>query len=104
MGLSPPAMSGIFSLNENSCYNIRSCVTVNKQNVRTRKLALRLLVQFGAIIWNDLPAELKKCRELEHFLKKLWSPNDCPCKICINKIYKKFGIRATSKKRKKNRK
>ena len=45
MGLSPPIISDIFSLSENSSYNLRSDVTVNRRSIRTSKLVLRLLVQ-----------------------------------------------------------
>ena len=64
MGFSPPVMSDIFSLNQNSSYNITSGVTVSKRNVRASKLAVR---QFGAILWNDLPAELKHMESLNTF-------------------------------------
>ena len=37
MGLSPPIMSDIFSLSENSSYNLRCGVTVNRRNIRTNK-------------------------------------------------------------------
>ena len=67
MGLSPPVMSDIFSLNQNSSYNITSGVSMSKRNVRTSKLVLRLLIQFGAILWNDLPAELKHMESLNTF-------------------------------------
>ena len=67
IGLSPPVMSDIFSLNQNSSYNITSGVSMSKRNVRTNKLVLRLLIQFGAILWNDLPAELKHMESLNTF-------------------------------------
>ena len=38
MGLSSRIMSNIFSLSENSSYNLRPGVTVNRQNVRTSTL------------------------------------------------------------------
>ena len=41
MGLSPPIMSDIFSLRENSSYNLRPGVTVNRRNIRTRKFGKR---------------------------------------------------------------
>ena len=42
IGLSPPIMIDIFSLSENSSYNLRCGVTVNRRNTN---LVLRLLVQ-----------------------------------------------------------
>ena len=48
MGLSPRIMSDIFSLSENSSYNLRSGVTVNRQNVRTRKFGFETISTIGA--------------------------------------------------------
>ena len=92
MGLSPPIMSDIFSLSENSFYNLRCCVTVNRRNIRTSKFGFEAVSTIGAILWNDLPAELKNAESLKIFKQKikLWSPNDCPCKIC-RKFIKNLG-------------
>ena len=67
MGLSPRIMSDIFSLSENSSYNLRSGVTVNRQNVRTSKFCFETVSTIGAILWNDLPAELIRSRQLKKF-------------------------------------
>ena len=67
MGLSPRIMSDIFSLRENSSYNLRCGVTVNRQNVRTSKFCFETVSTIGAILWNDLPAESKKFRTLKKF-------------------------------------
>ena len=48
MGLSPPIMNDILTLDENASYNLRSGVTVTRRNIRTNKfldLVLRLLLQ-----------------------------------------------------------
>ena len=84
MGLSPPIMSDIFSLSENSSYNLRCGVTVNGRNIRTSKFGFETVGSIGAILWNGLPVELKNAESLKNFKQKikLWSPNDCPCKIC----------------------
>ena len=59
MGLSPPIMSDIFSLSENSSYNLRCGVTVNRRNIRTSKFGFETVSTLGEILWNDLPVELK---------------------------------------------
>ena len=84
MGLSSPIVSDIFSLGENSFYNLRLGVTVNRRNIRTRKSGFETVCTIGAILWNALPAELKNAERLKIFKQKvkLWSPNVCPCKIC----------------------
>ena len=84
MGLSPPIISNIFRLSENSSYNLKCGVTVNRRNVRTSKFGFEIVITIGAILWNDLPTELKNGESLKTFKLqiKLWSPNNCPCKIC----------------------
>ena len=84
MGLSPPIMSDIFSLSENSSYNLRCGATVNRRNIRTSKVGCETVSTIGVILWNDFPDELKNAESLKLFKQKikLWSPNGCPCKIC----------------------
>ena len=93
MFLSPPIMSDISSLSENSSYNLRSGI-----NVRASKFSFETISTIGAILWNDLPAELKNAESLKTFRQKikLWSPNNYVCKIC-RKFIKKIGIHITSK-------
>ena len=92
MRLFPPFMSDIFSLSENTSYNLRSGVTVNRQNTTTNKFRFETVSTIGAILRNDLPAELKNADTL-NVLKskiKLKSPNYCACKIC-KKFMKNLG-------------
>ena len=60
MGLSPPIMSDIFSLSKNSSYNVRCGLTVSRRNIRTSKFGFETVSTIGAILWNNLSAELKK--------------------------------------------
>ena len=61
MGLSACIMSDIFSLceNKNSSYNLKSGVSVNKQNLRTSKFDFETVSTIAAIFWNDVAAKLK---------------------------------------------
>ena len=71
MGLSPPTMNNIFRLNENSSYKLRCGVKMNKRNIRASKFGFETVSKIGAILWNDLPAELKKkYRVLKNLFKK----------------------------------
>ena len=92
MGLSPPIMSDIFSLSENSSYNLRSGVTVNRRSIRTSKFGFETVSTIAATLWSGLPAELKNAESLKIFKQKikLWSPNNCTCKIC-RKLIKNLG-------------
>ena len=83
MDFSPPIMSDIFSLSENSSYNLRSGVTMNRQNIKTSKFGFETVSTIGGILWDDLPAELKHAERLKICKQKikLWSLNDCPCEI-----------------------
>ena len=92
MGISPPIMSDIFSLSENSSYNLKSGVTMNRRNIRWSRFGFETVSAIGAILWNDLLAELKNPENLKTFKQKIRfrSPNDCFCKIC-RKFIKNLG-------------
>ena len=87
MGLSVPIMSDIFSLSENGSYSPRCGVTLSRRNIRTSKFGYETVRTVEAIVSNGVPAELKTVESLTIFKQKLklWSPNDCTCKI-----YRKF--------------
>ena len=92
IGISPPSKSDILSLSGNSSYNLRSGVTVNRWTIRTSKFGFETVSTIGAILWNDLPAELKNAMSLNAFNQKikLWPANDFPGKIS-EKFIKNLG-------------
>ena len=69
---------------ENCSYSVSSGVTVNRQYVKTSEFGFEAVSTIGAILWNDIPAELKNAESLKSFkLKiKLLNSNDCLCKTC----------------------
>ena len=67
MGLSPPIMSDIFSLSENSSYNLRCGVTVNRRNIRTSKFGFETISTIRAMILEWLTSWIEKCRDLKNF-------------------------------------
>ena len=83
MDLSPPIMSNNLQISENNSCNLGCGVTVNRRNIRTSKFGFETVSTIGAILRNDLPAELKNAESLKTFKQKikLWSPNNCPFKI-----------------------
>ena len=88
MELSLSIMSDIFSLSENSSNNLSCGVTVNRRNIRTSEFGFETVSTSGAILWKDLPSELKSAESLKIFKQKikLWSLNECSCKICRKSI------------------
>ena len=90
MDFSSPIMSDIFSLNEKSSYNLRSGVTMNRRNIRTSKCSFQTVSTIRAILWNNLPAELKNSESLKLFKQKTKLWDDCPYKIC-RKFMKNLG-------------
>ena len=77
MGLSACIMSDIFSLceNKNSSYNLKSGVSVNKQNLRTSQFGFETVSTTGATFWNDVAAKLKNTESL-NFLNPFMTEAD----------------------------
>ena len=88
MGLSPPIMSDILTLDENASYNLRSGVTVARRNIRTNKFGFETITTIGAVLWRNLPNDIKNSDSLNIFKHRIkqWTPDNCPCKICRNFI------------------
>ena len=51
MGLSPPIMNDILTLDQNASYNLRSGVTVTRKNIRTKKFGFETISTNGAVLW-----------------------------------------------------
>ena len=88
MGLSPPIMNDILTLDENASYNLRSGVTVTRRNIRTNKFGFETITTIGAVLWRNLPNDIKNSDSLNIFKHRIkqWTPDNCPCKICRNFI------------------
>ena len=84
MGLSPPIMNDILTLDESASYNLRSGVTVTRRNIRTNKFGFETIATIGAVLWRNLPNDIKNSDSLNIFKHRIkqWTPNNCPCKIC----------------------
>ena len=84
MGLSPPIMNE----EENASYNLRSGVTVTRRNIRTNKFGFETITTIGAVLWQNLPNDIKNSDSLNIFKHRIkqWTPDNCPCKICRNFI------------------
>ena len=88
MGLSPPIMNDILALDETASYNLRSGVTVTRRNIRTNKFGFETITTIGAVLWRNLPNDIKNSDSLNIFKHRIkqWTPDNCPCKICRNFI------------------
>ena len=88
MGLSPPIMNEFLTLDENASYNLRSGVTVTRRNIRTNKFGFETITTVGAVLWRNLPNDIKNSDSLNIFKHRIkqWTPYNCPCKICRNFI------------------
>ena len=88
MGLSPPIMNDILTLDENASYNLKSGVTVTRRNITTNKFGFETITAIGAVLWRNLPDDIKNSDSLNIFKHRIkqWTPDNCPCKICRNFI------------------
>ena len=86
--LSPPIMNDILTLDQNAFYNLRSGVTVTIRNISTNKFDFETITTIGAVLWRNLPNDIKKSDSLNIFKHrtKQWTPDNCPSKICRNFI------------------
>ena len=51
VGLSPPIMNDVLTLDENTSYKLRSGVTVAIQNIRRNKFGFETISKIGAALW-----------------------------------------------------
>ena len=88
MELSPTIMNDILTLDENASYNLRSGVTVTRSSIRTNKFGFETISTIGAVLWRNLPNDIKNPDSLNIFKHRIkqWTPDNCPCKICRNFI------------------
>ena len=88
IGLPPPIMNDILTLDENASYNLRSGVIVTRRNIRTNKFGFETITTIGAVLWRNLPNDIKNSDSLNTFKHrtKQWTPDNCPCKIYRNFI------------------
>ena len=88
MALSPPIKNDILTLIENASYNLRSGVTVTRKNKRTNRFGFETISTIGAVLWRNLPNNIKNLESLNIFKHRIkqWTPDNCPCKICRNFI------------------
>ena len=71
MGLSPPIANDILTLDQNAFYNLRLGVTVTRRNIRTNKFGFKTFSIIGAVLWGNLPNDIKNSDILNIFKQKI---------------------------------
>ena len=71
MGLSPSIMNDSLTLNQNAFYNLRSGVTVTRRNIRTNKFGFETISKIGAVLWRNLPNDIKNSDSINIFKHKI---------------------------------
>ena len=71
MGLSPPIMNDILTLDQKVSYNLRSGVTVTRRNIRTNKFGFETISTIGAVLWRNLPNDIKNSDSLNIFKHRI---------------------------------
>ena len=62
MGMSPPIMNDILTLDQNASHNLRSGVTVPRRYIRTNKFGFETICTIGAVLRQNVPKRHKKFR------------------------------------------
>ena len=59
-----------------------------RRNIRTNKFGFETISTIGAVLWRNLPNDIKNSDSLNIFKHRIkqWTPDNCPCKICRNFI------------------
>ena len=73
---------------KNISYNLRSQPEFVIPQINTVYKGANSIQDFGPIIWNLIPKEIKSCDTLVSFISKIsqWRSNVCPCRTCKNFI------------------
>ena len=71
MGLSPSIMNDILTLDQNASYNLRSGAPETKRNLRTNRFGFQTISIIGAVLWGNLPSDIKNSDSLNIFKHKI---------------------------------
>ena len=73
----------------NMLYNLRSQTKFTAGPISIVKNGLKSLRYLGPKIWNIIPTDIRNSGNTEEFTRKIkcWTPNNCPCKLCLNYIH-----------------
>ena len=82
--MSPSFMWDLFKVKDIT-YNLRSNRNVCFNHCRTKRYGLDSLSYYGAHLWNLLPNDMKKCKDLDIFKTcvRNWKEHMCKCRMCM---------------------
>ena len=86
-GLNPKYLNDLFTMKK-SKYDLRDNSLINRCKILTTNHGLKSFKDYGAKIWNPLPASCKGATSLDEFkvLIKSWNGPKCSCSVCFHFI------------------
>ena len=84
------SLSDLIVFNKNNAYELRSHNEFKVPSPRTETYGKNSLKYLAPLIWEIIPNDIKKSDSLKKFksLIKKWCPQNCPCKLCKDYIYR----------------
>ena len=64
-------MDDILILDQNASYSLGSGVTVTRRNIRTNELGFETISTAGAVLWRNLPNDIKNSDSLNIFKHRI---------------------------------
>ena len=82
--MSPPVLSDLINLSENSTYNFRYKNILQVPQVRTSNFSKKSLRYAAAVLWNSFPDEFRRANNFGQFksLNANWNGEDYKCILC----------------------
>ena len=71
MRMFPLIMDDILTLDQNASYNLRYGITVTRRNIRTNKFGFGTISTIGAVLWRNLPNDIKNSDSLNIFKHRI---------------------------------
>ena len=82
--MSPPVLSNLVKLRDNSACNFRYNNILQVPRIRTTKFGKKSFSYAAAVLWNSFPDEFRKESNFNQFkaLISNWNGDDCKCNMC----------------------
>ena len=82
--MSPPVLSNLVKLRDNSAYTFRYNDILQVPRVHTTKFGKKSFSYAAAVLWNSFPDEFRKesnFNQIKAFISN-WNDDDCKCNMC----------------------